>query len=149
MITYEDLNRQNDRITELSNVLITLLKDRTMCTNSACCELFSHYIEEVREHLDLIDKNLYGSLLSHGDAEVKHVVDNFMSGSQEIRRITNRYIKDWCPNMSADSLSVANHEVFYADTEKMFNLILQRIQDESEKLYPLIRSLRGDMEYAA
>ena len=149
MISYEELNRQNDRITELSNVMITLLKDRSMCTNSACCEIFSTFVEQEKDHLDVIDKNLYGDLLSHADGEVKNVVDNFMSGSQEIRRITNRYIKDWCPNMSADSLSVANHERFYADTEKMFALILQRIQDESEKLYPLVRKLRGDMEYAA
>ena len=42
-----------------------------------------------------------------------------------------------------------NHDRFYEDTEKMFDLILQRIQDETEKLYPLIRKLSGNMEHAA
>ncbi len=149
MITYAELNQQNDKITELSNVLSTLLKDRTMCSNSACCDLFSQYIDQVKQHLDLVDKNLYGELLSHSDQDIKHMVSNFMSGSQEIRRITNRYIKDWCPTMRAESLAVANHERFYEDTEKMFNLILQRIQDETEKLYPLIRELSGNLENAA
>jgi hemerythrin-like domain-containing protein len=149
MITYAELNQQNDKITELSNVLSTLLKDRTMCSNSACCDLFSQYIDQVKQHLDLVDKNLYGELLSHSDHDIKHMVSNFMSGSQEIRRITNRYIKDWCPTMRAESLAVANHERFYEDTEKMFNLILQRIQDETEKLYPLIRELSGNLENAA
>jgi uncharacterized protein YecA (UPF0149 family) len=149
MITYEELNTQNHHITELSNILSTLLKDRTMCDNSTCCDLFHSYIEQVKSHMDLVDKHLTGKLLSHDDVETRNIVKNFMSGSQEVRRITTRYIKDWCPNMKADSLAVANHERFYNDSEQMFALVLQRIQDETEKLYPLIRKLSGNMEHAA
>jgi len=149
MITYEELNTQNDHITELSNVLTALLSDRTMCDNKTCCGLFHNYMDLVKQHIDLVDKHLTGKLLSHDDVETRNTVKNFMSGSQEIRRITVRYTKDWCPNMKAESLAVVNHERFYEDTEKMFDLILQRIQDETEKLYPLIRKLSGNMEHAA
>ena len=149
MITYEQLNEQNHKITELANVLLALLKDRTMCDNGTCCELFHRYIEQVRDHLDLIDKNLYGPLMKIADPDVKPMLNNFMSGSQEIRRITNRYIKDWCPNMQAKSLAVADHDRFYADTEQLFQMILDRIQDETEKLYPVVRKLTGDMEHVA
>ena len=91
----------------------------------------------------LIARNLYKGRLK------RVIVKNFMSGSQEVRRIMTRYIKDWCPNMKADALAVANHERFYKDTEQMFSLVLQRIQDETEKLYPLIRKLSGNMDHAA
>lgn len=149
MITYEELNSQNHHITELSNILSALLKDRSMCDNGTCCGLFHSYIEQVKQHMDLVDKHLTGKLLSHDDVETRNIVKNFMSGSQEIRRITARYIKDWCPNMKAESLAVANHDRFYKDTEQMFSMVLQRIQDETEKLYPLIRKLSGNMDHAA
>jgi hypothetical protein len=49
MITYEELNEQNHRITELSNVLHYLFKDRSMCDTGSCCELFYRYVDMVKE----------------------------------------------------------------------------------------------------
>ena len=34
-------------------------------------------------------------------------------------------------------------------TDKMFELIQNRIQDETERLYPLIREVKGDSQRAA
>jgi len=149
VITYEQLHNQNHRITELSNILLYLFKDRSLCDTSTCCELFQRYMQQVKEHIDLVDKNLYGELLQNDDNYIRNTARNFMSGSQEIRRIMTQYVRNWCPTMHADALAIAQHDRFLADTEKMFELILQRIQDETERLYPLIRQLSGNAQYAA
>ena len=81
MITYEELHTQNHTITELSNVLLYLFKERSMCESGACCELFNRYVDKVKEHMDLVDRNLYSKLLTHVDYEAQQLARNFMSGS--------------------------------------------------------------------
>ena len=72
-----------------------------------------------------------------------------MSGSQEIKRIIAAYMKDWCPKKkNADSLAITDYERFLKESEEMFELILERIQNETEKLYPLVRELSGDIKKA-
>ena len=44
MVTYDELNTQNHKITELSNVLRYLLADRAMCDTEATCKLFYEYL---------------------------------------------------------------------------------------------------------
>ena len=149
MITYEELHTQNHEITELSNVLLYLFKDRSMCDTESCCELFFRYMDKVREHIDLVDRSLYGKLLAHENHEIQNLVRNFMSGSQEIKKIMSEYTKEWCPMRKTRTLAIAQHDRFLMDTEKLFHLILQRIQDETEKLYPLIREISGNQEHAA
>jgi hypothetical protein len=149
MITYEELNKQNDSITELSNVLLYLFKDRSMCDTGSCCELFHRYVAKIHDHIDLVDKNLYKDLLNDNDPAVKNLVKNFMSGSQEIKKIIHTYTRQWCPLNQPDELLIGDHERFLDETEQMFNIVLQRIQDETEKLYPLIRKKSGDLETAA
>ena len=149
MITYEELHTQNHEITELSNVLLYLFKDRSMCDTETCCELFYRYVDKVREHIDLVDRNLYGKLLAHENHEIQKLVRNFMSGSQEIKKIMSEYTKEWCPVKKTQTLAIAQHDRFLRDTEKMFQLILQRIQDETEKLYPLIREISGNQQHVS
>ena len=149
MITYDELHAQNHKITELSNVLVYIFKDRTMCDTETCCELFYRYMDRVREHIDLVDKNLYSQLLAHDDHEIQKLAKNFMSGSQEIKRIMAAYTKQWCPRQRGDTLAIADHDRFLKESGEMFNLVLERIQDETEKLYPLIRGLSGNAEHAA
>ena len=149
MITYNDLHTQNHNITELSNVLLHLFNDRSMCDTGTCCELFHRYTDKVKEHLDLVDKNLYSKLLTHDDHEKQKMAKNFMSGSLEIRRIMADYTKTWCPRKHGGSLAIADHEIFIKDSVKMFELILERIQNETEKLYPLVRELNSNNEHAS
>jgi succinate dehydrogenase flavin-adding protein (antitoxin of CptAB toxin-antitoxin module) len=149
MITYEELNTQNHSITELSNVLLYLFRDRSICDTETCCELFYRYMDKVKEHIDLVDKNLYGQLLTHDDHDIQNLVRNFMSGSQEIKKIMAEYTLTWCPRKRADTLAIADHDRFLDESSKMFDLVLQRIQDETENLYPLIREIRGNVDHAA
>jgi hypothetical protein len=84
---------------------------------------------------------MYSQLLTHEDHEIQKLARNFMSGSQEIKKIIAAYIKTWCPKKKADTLAIAEYEKFLKESEEMFELILERIQNETEKLYPLVREL--------
>ena len=142
MITYKALNEQNHRITELSNVLNYLFKDRAMCDTTSCCELFQNYVNLVNEHIDMVDKNMYGPLLASSDEKIKNVAKNFMSGSVEIKKLLKDFSRHWCPVMSKNELMIKDHALFLESTEAMFDLVLKRILDETEHLYPLVRSLK-------
>jgi uncharacterized membrane protein YheB (UPF0754 family) len=140
MVTFAELHAQNHKMTELSNVFLYLIRDRAMCDTQVACDLFFDYAKTVREHVDLVDKQLCGRLISHPDQAVKNTADRFLSGSAEIKRIFASYLKDWCSEKHRQ-LSVGNHEQFVEDTNQMFTLVLERIQRETEHLYPLIRRL--------
>jgi len=142
MITYQELNEQNHRITELSNILCYLLKDRAMCDTGSCCEIYYNYVDLVKSHIDTVDKEMYSDLLKSPDKKVNNVAKNFMSGSVEIKKILKNFSKKWCPVNQKSGLKIKGHEEFLDDTNKLFELVLQRIQDETEHLYPLVRSLK-------
>jgi hypothetical protein len=140
MITYKELNKQNHHITELSNVLRYLLRDRSMCDTETCCDLFSNYMVLVNEHIETVDKNMYNDLLTSPDEKVNNVAKNFMSGSVEVKKILKKFSKQWCPAKS-NSLKIKDHEQFLDAIDELFDIVLQRILDETEHLYPLVRSL--------
>jgi len=142
MITYDELNEQNHRITELSNVLHYLLADRSMCDTGSCCDLFYRYVDLVKEHIEVVDKEMYKDLLSSPDDKVSNIAKNFMSGSMEIKKILREFMHQWCPTAKKKSaLQIKDHALFLKDIDQLFEIVLQRIQDETEHLYPLVRSL--------
>jgi hypothetical protein len=141
MITYDELNEQNHRITELSNILHYLFKDRAMCDTASCCDLFHNYVDLVKKHVDTVDKVLCSELLKSQDEKIGSVAKNFLSGSVEIKKILKTFTKQWCPTKSKGGLKIKEHAEFLQDTDKLFDLVLKRILDETEHLYPLVRSL--------
>ncbi len=149
MISYQQINEQNHQIVELSNVLSYLFQDRSMCDTGICSNLFYRYIEKVNEHMELVDNNLYKHLLAHPENEIKNTARNFMSGAHEIKHILNRYEKIWCRKVKRQIMVGGDHEQFLKDTTELFALVLDRIQRETERLYPLIRQITGDSRHAA
>lgn len=141
MISYEELNEQNHRITELSNILHYLFKDRSMCDTNSCCDLFYNYVDLVKKHVDMVDKELCSELLKSKDEKISGVAKNFLSGSVEIKKILKNFTKQWCPTKSKSGLKIKEHSAFIQDTDELFDIVLHRILDETEHLYPLIRSL--------
>ena len=141
MITYTKLNEQNHRITELSNVLGYLFRDRAMCDTVTCCNLFNNYMIQVKEHIDMVDTNMYSDLLASPDEKVNNVAKNFMSGSVEVKKILKSFSKQWCPTRGSNDLRIKDHEQFLGAIDELFEIVLQRIQNETEHLYPLVRSL--------
>lgn len=147
MITFEELNLQNHKITELSNILELLLADRNICDASTTHELFFRYIELVRQHLQVTENNIYSVLLSKGDQNARNTANGFMSGSKEIKRVYGKYQKRWCKKDSV--LVITDYPRFMADTEELFEMVLDRIQTETEQLYPLVRQVTGNMSAVA
>ncbi len=148
MVSFDELFAQNHKITELSNVFLYLIKDRAMCDTDIACDVFFSYVEKVREHIEVVDKKMYKALLASPDQSVNNVADRFMAGSQEIKKIFANYLKTWSKERTKD-LVIRDHEAFLKDTEEMFDLVLDRIQRETEHLYPLVRKLRADAMSAA
>jgi len=144
MLSFEKLNEQNHKITELSHVVLHLIKERSMCDLDTTCDIFFMFVKSVNEHFKLEDTSVYGKLLSYGEENVNKVGSHFMSGSVEIKKIFQSYIKKWCHN---NRLRIKNHEKFVKETEDMMRLVLNRVQDETENLYPLVRKV--DQEQAA
>jgi len=140
MIPYEELNRQIHQITELSNVLSYLVQDRAMCDTSTCCELFHRYVNDIRQHIDVVERKVYPHILTSGNQKAMNSVSNFMNGSQEVKKILKQYTRNWCRD-KASSLNVSDHGAFIKETDKLFEVMFERLQDETEKLYPLSRQL--------
>lgn len=141
MITYTELYEQNHRITELSNVLSYLLKDRSMCDTESCCGLFYNYVDQVKKHIDMVETNMYSDLLKSKDEKTSNAVKNFMSGSVEIKKILKDFSKKWCDEKNRNTLKIKDHQAFLKETNQIFDIILQRLLDETEHLYPLVRSI--------
>ncbi|MCB1754710.1 MAG: hypothetical protein KDJ38_04265 [Gammaproteobacteria bacterium] len=145
MIDFDELHAQNHKITELSNVLGNLIHDRAVCDNPITSELFMRYIRTVKNHFELEDRSLYAKLLSHEDSAVKNTASLFLSGSSEIRRLFDSYCRRWCKK---DTVQIGDYEKFLLETDGMFELVLNRIQDETEQLYPLVKKVHEQLEAA-
>ena len=149
MLTYDDLNKQNDRITELTNVLTFPLSDRALCDTQVTSDLFFELVNPAEEHLKLEDKFIYRTLLASPDQQVRNISNNFMSGGVEIKRGFADYLKKWCGKQRCKSLTIRDYDAFLEETREMFELVLDRIQDEQEKLFPMLRKVIGDDEVLA
>lgn len=152
MVTYDELHAQNHKITELSNLLSHLLKERSLCDNGECCKLFTNYMDQVNQHMETVDRNLYSELLLSDDNKVNNTAKSFMEGSVEIRRIMKQFVSKWCRR--SDKRFVfgkdgKGYAQFLVDSEAMFSIILDRIQKETEGLYPLVRQLSEEQQHAA
>ena len=127
MITLEQLNEQNHHIT---------------------ADLFFQYVDEVKRHLEITDNDLYPQLLTHKDRRVQNMANRFMGGSQEIKRIFGQYLHKWC-RPRRHELVLRDHDQFLRETHEMFKMVLDRLQDETEQLYPAIREVKESPQAVA
>lgn len=131
------LHQQVNDITELNNVLRTIVPDRFLCDSNITAELFFRYTDAVKHHLTNTESGIFSQLLTSSDDQTCTTVERFMDGSREIKLIFSRYTKKWCKN---NNLVIKDHDDFLNETIKVFDLVLRRLQDETENLYPLIQS---------
>lgn len=148
MVNFDELHLQNHRITEISNVFLYLIRERAMCDTECARMLFFDHADKVREHMELVDAQLCGCLIKSQDRTMSNTANRFLSGSIEIKRIFSAYVKDWS-NERKRELRVADHAAFVKDTNQVYGLILDRIQRETEHLYPLVRKLLGEGQRSA
>ncbi|MCK5812636.1 MAG: hypothetical protein KAH03_00190 [Cocleimonas sp.] len=145
MIHIDHLNEQNHEIAELTKVLSYMINDREICDTDILNNLFFSYIKKVTEHLQFEEKNLYQALMIHSDNKVRQTANRFLSGSSEIKRVFKQYQKRWCRH---NKLYIKNHAKFMQDSDDMFELVFDRIVDEAERLYPVVRDVMDEMEAA-
>lgn len=148
MVSYEELHQQNHKITELTNILQHLLGDRLLCDSEVTCDLFFDYVKAVKEHMAVTDSGMYSKLLGSGDQKLNNIANRFMGGSREINRIFSAYLKRWC-KIKSKELVIKEYDAFMQDTQEMFEIVLDRIQNETEHLYPAVRKLSGDSREVA
>ncbi|MBT8421473.1 MAG: hypothetical protein KJO08_11525, partial [Gammaproteobacteria bacterium] len=98
-------------------------------------------------HLDVVD-HLYPILLSASDQQINNVATNFMSGGQQVKKILASYVKNWSDKKKHE-LVIKNYGEFLRDTGTLFEMVLNRIQDETEHLYPLVRRIHATGQKAA
>ena len=141
MISVSELSQQNEKIKELSAVLQYLIENKEMCNSKITCDLFMTYAEEVVDHLYVEEKEVYRHLLNHADPKVKNTTKDFFSGSIEIKRVFNEYLGRWCKNKT---LRVVRHGEFVKDSHEIFDLVLNRIDAETNVLYPMVKDILED-----
>jgi len=148
MVSYESLHKQNHKITELTNILQHLLGDRMLCDSEVTANLFFEYVNAVKDHMAVTDNAMYSKLLGSGDQKMSNLANRFLGGSREINRIFSAYLKRWC-KIKRKELVISEYDAFMQDTQEMFDMVLGRIQNETEHLYPAVRKLTGDAREVA
>lgn len=146
MINIDLLNEQNHKIAELAKILSSLLSNREICDTGVANDLFFNYIGKVTEHLNLEETDLYKLMLLHDDNTIRNTANRFLSGSGEIKRVFKQYQRRWCRHKK---LYIKNHDKFMKDSDDMFEMIFNRIVDESEHLYPVARKILIEQEKMA
>lgn len=141
-IDFSRLHEQNHRITELSNILSHLLGDRSFCDNTVTCELFFRYVECVSEHLQATDDQPCKQLLEANNQHSRNIAGLFKRGSRSINRMFEAYLEKWY-DVETKRLDIRDYKRFEAETRHLFQIVLERIEDETEQLYPSVRLVNG------
>ena len=141
MVSFKELNEQNHMIAERAKIILYMIQDRSICDTDVTCDLFFDLTDRVKKHMEVEERELYKSMLTSNDPHVKMTAENFLSGAAEIKRVFKQYMKRWCHNKN---LRIKNHEQFVKETNEIFSMVQDRIISETEKFYPVVRSVYGE-----
>ncbi len=141
MVSFKELNEQNHKIAERTKIILYMIQDRAICDTDVTCDLFFDLTDKIKKHMDIEERELYKDMLTHPDRNIKKTAENFLSGSAEIKRVFKQYMKRWCHHKN---LRIKNHAQFVTETEDLFELIQIRMINETEKFYPVVRSVYGE-----
>ena len=133
MYTLSELKKQNQEISDLIEVLSTLVKEKKLMNNPFVCDLVSRFNEKVWMHLVFEDDSLYAELAKHHNPDISSIAHDFHESGKEIRKEFTGYVKLWCKTSGADHHSQA----FCEQSAAMLDKIKNRIQYETEKMFPL------------
>ena len=136
MYTLDDLKKQNQEISDLIDVLEVLVKSSSLVSNPFVCELATRFNEKVWMHLVFEDKTIYSELCRHHNPDVASIAKTFHDSSRKIKKLFSAYVKLWCKTSTEDG----SHEAFIKESDKIFELIRERIQFELEEMFPIIET---------
>ena len=135
MVNIEELEKENAEIIDLCGIISVLVEHPQLRANPVFCELLSRFVENVKGHLQHEEREVYSELLTHPNRKLKDAASRFMSNTNELKKIFNTYIKQWC----SPAIDNSKDELFKNETKDMFRLIKERIQMEKEELFPLVK----------
>lgn len=135
----DEIHVHNHKLMELSHVVNYLMQERSMCDTEIANSLFRETLQKIDEHLMMVD-SLYATLLSQQDAQAHRTAQMFLSGERELKLIIDEYKKTWFAK-NRPELHIGDYQQFIKDTEGLFEIVQSRIEDETEKLYPMLRAV--------
>lgn len=134
MVNVEELKKENQEINDVISVLSDLIPNPDLRENPVFCELLKRFSDKVNMHLAHEGRAVYSELLTHGDSEGKEVAAKFMNNTSQLKKFLTDYSRHWChkPANSGD------HEDFVGQTKEIFHLVNERINLETNRLFPIL-----------
>lgn len=136
MYSLSELKKQNQEITDLIDVLRALISDKTLVRNPFVCDLVSRFNEKVWMHLVFEDNALYSELAKHHNPDISEIAKRFHDSAKDIKKEFSCYVKLWCKTSGADR----HQQAFCGNSLDMLNKIKQRVDFESNKIFPLVEN---------
>ena len=94
---------------------------------------------EKTQLLDLVDRQMASRLLTDKDPRAQTLARQFVAESSFLKKLIGEYAKRWT-RKAKPVLFIKDHGSFVRDSSEIIELVLNRIQRETEHLYPLWRA---------
>ena len=108
MYTLDELKKQNQEISDLIEVLETLIKQQSLTNNPYVCELVCRFNEKVWMHLVFEDNTIYSELSKHHNPDISGIAQEFHNSAKNTKKHFTRYLKSW----SHTSNKQGSHQAF-------------------------------------
>jgi len=136
MYSLSELKKQNQEISDLIEVLQVLINNKKLINNPFVCDMVSRFNEKVWMHLVFEDNTIYSELAKHNNPDISEIAQRFHDSAREIKKEFSTYVKNWCKASGAD-----HHQQAFCDNSlEMLDKIKQRIEYETDKMFPLIEN---------
>lgn len=140
MYTLDELKKQNQEITDLIDVLSALIDHQNLRGNPYVCELVARFNEKVWMHMVFEDNTIYSELARHQNPDISNIAKNFHDSARVIKKDFSSYVKLWC---KVSSKKEGNQQAFIDESNRIFDLIRQRIAFEQDEIFPLVEKNHG------
>jgi len=134
MYSLDELKAQNQEISDLCAVLSVLVEQQSLHSNPYVCELMSRFKEKVWIHLVFEDNTIYSALSRHDNTEVSGIARDFHDSARQIKKRFSTYVRRWC----SPAVGEFEHEELVRESREIFQLIMDRVKYENEKMFPLV-----------
>lgn len=134
MLETDTYRRQHDDLLELMEQISGILsKTRFRQELSRLHSLLNQLNGKFSVHLAMEDESLYPSLHEHPDEMVRTVAGHFMDEMGGMSDKFKRYMNTWKMSHSI----INDPKEFIRQTERLMDMIKNRIERENSELYPL------------
>ncbi len=148
MIDFTALHEQNHRITEAAQVLMYLAQERAVCDADTTRQVFQDAIGMIDKHLTGVDRLIKRLLLAHPDPRDQNLGRKLSAESALLRSNFDKYAQRWTCGKRKE-FQIRDHQRFVEDTQELFSLMLERIERETELIFPLLKRVSDPGEEAA